>query len=390
MGDSLPYYRRKLVDLIDKHVIKILVGMHGSGKSTVFAELTDDLIEHGIAEEHIFFVDFAAVHYGETLAYDAMRDFLTATLANGEKAAVFLDGLPDIAAFDGIIGSLYINRRLNIFVSVANRPIAAALTASLPSGATTTMEVVPVCGGEEPFGSALPYAEGRPFDKRCGEYMAGLMARTVLEEIVGRRQFRDTELLRTLFCEILKALNEDLSAPKLAAKLTAKTAGRKISVHTVTDYLAAFYEALIVYPVPRFDVESGAVLRSAVRYYVTDPGGFCTFFLGQTALDKMRTALWHNAVFLALLRQGGTVYVGKSGAKIVDFVHITADNTPTYWQIAPDEAAKKAKLRVLAGIADQYPKRVLTLFDTPDENVKGIVVMNASRAVCGNFDVRDF
>ena len=380
MKDNTTYFRQKLAALIDKHTIKIFAGMHGIGKSTVFAALADELIHHDIAEENIFFVDFAALHYGEALAHEEMRSFLAQKLSGGENAAVFLDDLPDAASFDGIIGSLYLNRRLSVFVSVANRKLIAELTATLLSGAVTVVEAVPFFAGEEPFASSLPYVGGNPFDKRCGEYMEGLMARITLQEIVGRNRFRDLDLLHTLFCELLTALGEDLSAPKLAAVLTAKAAGRKISVHTVTDYLAALYDAFIIYPVPRIDVESGAVLRSAVRYYVADPAGFGALFLGQAQLAKMRRALFYNAVFFALLRQGGKVYVGKSGAKIVDFVHITADNTPEYWQIAEDDAAKKAKLRILANIRDQYPKRVLTLFDEPDENVKGIVVRNVAEA----------
>ena len=367
--DSQSYYLNRLLAMSDRHVIKVIAGMHGVGKSSLLFAVARTLAERGVPDENILLADFAALRYGETFNYREMNGYIENNINNGGELYLFLDSMPDLTAFDGIVGSLYLNRRLNIYITAANRRIVAELTDALPTGAATVTEILPFAA--VPERSALP----RLYDGEDFEYQAGLMARIFLTEIVERRQLRDAALLREILCKLLANLNGSLSAPKIAAML--KDGGRTVSVHTAGDYLSALVDAYVVYPVPRYDIASQTVLRSTMKYFVADPGGMLRHYLGDSKAQTLRAALAVNAVWAALTRAGGRVYTGRNGNKSVDLVHIV-DGVSAYYQLADGAEELAKKIRVLSAIRDQYPKTVLTLDEQSPADHRGIKILSVA------------
>jgi len=73
------------------------------------------------------------------------------------------------------------------------------------------------------------------------------------------------------------------------------------------------------------------------------------------------------------------VFVGKAGAREVDFVAQRGSET-VYYQVAAtvrDVATLKRELHCLKVIRDNYPKYLLTLDDDPPSSHDGILQMNA-------------
>ena len=105
------------------------------------------------------------------------------------------------------------------------------------------------------------------------------------------------------------------STKKIADTMTS--AGRKISVHTVENYLDALTESFIFYKIGRYDVKGRQHLKTGDKYYAADVG-LRYAVLGAKMADAGH--ILENVVCLELLRRGYEVYVGKVGAAEVDLV----------------------------------------------------------------------
>lgn len=106
--------------------------------------------------------------------------------------------------------------------------------------------------------------------------------------------------------------------------------------------------------------------------------GMRNYLLGHKTTDQGH--LLENVVYLELLRRGYDVYVGQVTGGEVDFVAITSDRIE-YYQVAAtvlDMNTLERELKSLRGIADHYPKYLLTLDEIgANTNHEGIRQLNA-------------
>ena len=160
---------------------------------------------------------------------------------------------------------------------------------------------------------------------------------------------------------------------KIADTMTSN--GRKISVHTVENYLTALTESFILYKATRYDVKGKQYLKMGDKYYVSDLG-LRYFLLGRK--EQGRGHILENIVYLELLRRGYDVYIGKVDEYEVDFVAINSKEIE-YYQVAEsvrDENTLNRELRSLDIISDYYPKFLLTMDIDPETSYNGIRKIN--------------
>jgi len=109
------------------------------------------------------------------------------------------------------------------------------------------------------------------------------------------------------------------------------------------------------------------------KYYFEDLGlRNCKLM---TSMSNDIGKLMENAVFLHLQQQGYEVFTGQAGKNEVDFVAIK-NGTKVYVQVAyiiADESTRKREFGNLKGIADNFPKYVVSLDPViVSPNVEGI------------------
>jgi predicted AAA+ superfamily ATPase len=89
---------------------------------------------------------------------------------------------------------------------------------------------------------------------------------------------------------------------------TMSSDGRKISTHTVENYLSALVDSYILYRAGRYDVKGKQYLKTGEKYYLVDIG-LRYLLLGTQKADTGR--ILENVIYLELLRRGHEVCVGK-------------------------------------------------------------------------------
>ena len=164
-----------------------------------------------------------------------------------------------------------------------------------------------------------------------------------------------------------------MSVKKIADTLTSN--GRKISVHTVENYLESLTESYIFNKVSRYDIKGKQYLETGEKYYATD------VTMRYALLGRKNIDLGHileNIVYLELIRRGYKVYIGKVGENEIDFIAENKDGKE-YYQVAyttRNDDTLNRELTPLQKINDHYPKYILTMDLDPTIDYDGIRKMN--------------
>ena len=69
-------YIDKIKPFIDKNIIKVLIGLRRSGKSTILKQIIDSLINDGVPKENIVWINFELSDYFELNTIEKLEEFI--------------------------------------------------------------------------------------------------------------------------------------------------------------------------------------------------------------------------------------------------------------------------------------------------------------------------
>ena len=386
-------YLNSLASFRDKKLIKVVTGVRRCGKSTLFELFQDYLRSNGIVDEQIISINLEDGEYDEIETYKQLYGFVMEKIDPDKNMYVFIDEVQRVVDFQKAIDSLYIKKNCDVYITGSNAHLLSGELATLLSGRYIEIKMLPLSFKEYVSAfpenlnierlyidyiqnSAFPYALeiSKPKDRRL--YLQSIYDTVVLKDIVARRKFPDTAMLKSVIRFMLDNIGNLCSTKKIADAMTS--AGRKIAVHTVENYLTALTDCFILYQIGRYDIKGKQYLKTGDKYYTVDIG------LRYAMLGAKKADMGHileNIIFLELIRRGYEVYIGKVGKTEVDFIAI-GDEGEEYFQVAhtvidADGATLRRELAPLEAINDHNPKYLLTMDNTPLTSHNGIKQINA-------------
>ena len=385
-------YLNSLISFKDKKLIKVVTGIRRCGKSTLFELFQDYLHTVGITDEQIISINLEEGEYDEIESYKQLYSFVTNKLVPDKMMYIFLDEVQRVTDFQKAVDSLYVKKNCDVYITGSNAYLLSGELATLLSGRYVEIKMLPLSFKEYTScfpddsnperlymnyiqNSAFPYALeiAKPKDRK--QYLQAIYDTIVLKDIVARRKFPDTAMLKSVTGFMFDNIGNLCSTKSIADTMTS--AGRKISVHTVESYLTALTDCFILYQIGRYDIKGKQYLITGDKYYVADIG------LRYALLGPKKADMGHileNVVFLELTRRGYEIYIGKIGKTEVDFVAI-GDEGEEYYQVAytvidSDGATLRRELSPLESIKDHNPKYLLTMDKTPFTSHNGIKQIN--------------
>ena len=387
-----PEYLETLISFRDKQLIKVVTGIRRCGKSTLFELFQDYLRSDGVADEQIVSINLEEGEYDEIENYKQLYSFVTEQIAPDQKMYIFLDEVQRVTDFQKAVDSLYVKKNCDVYITGSNAHLLSGELATLLSGRYIEIKMLPLSFKEYNSyfsndinlermyanyiqNSAFPYALEIPKAKDRRQYLQGIYDTIVLKDIVARKKFPDTAMLKSVVRFMFDNIGNLCSTKKIADTMTS--AGRKISVHTVESYLTALTDSFILYQIGRYDVKGKQYLKTGDKYYAADIG------LRYALLGTKKADMGHileNVVFLELLRRGYEIYIGKVGSTEVDFI-VVGDEGEEYYQVAytvidTGGETLKRELAPLEAISDHNPKYLLTMDHTPPTSHNGIKQIN--------------
>ncbi len=370
----------------DKQLIKVVSGIRRCGKSTLLQMFQEYLLENGVNQNQIISINFENPDYETLNNYKALYSYIEKKLIKNKKNYVFLDEIQNVAEYQKAVDGLYIKDNVDLYITGSNAYFLSGELATLLSGRYVEIEMLPLSFKEylSAFrdktnlpdkyrnylvNSSFPYTLELKDSEQIRVYLDGIYSTVILKDVVARKNVSDVGMLESIVRYMFDNIGNLTTTKKISDTMTS--AGRKISNHTVENYISALLDCFILYKAGRYDVKGKQHLQTNEKYYLVDIG-LRYFLLGSKKADMGR--ILENVVYLELLRRGYEVYVGKVGPLEVDFVAIKNSDVE-YYQIAQTvqvEETLDRELEPLRKIKDHNPKYLLTLDNEPNVSHDGI------------------
>ena len=379
-------YLEKLKSFKDKKLIKVVTGIRRCGKSTLLKIFQDYLLKNEVKKNQIISINFENPDFEDLKDYKSLYKYIEKHLVKDKKNYVFLDEIQNVKDYQKAVDGLYIKENVDLYITGSNAYFLSGELATLLSGRYIEIEMLPLsfkeylsAFSEKTFlldkyrnylvKSSFPYALELEDENQIQTYLDGIYNTVILKDVVARKNISDVNVLESVVRYMFDNIGNITSIKKISDALTS--AGRKISNHTVENYLSALTDSFILYKAGRYDVKGKQYLQTNEKYYLVDIG-LRYFLLGSKKADMGR--ILENVVYLELLRRGYEVYVGKVGTLEIDFVAIKNGDVE-YYQIAQTvmhPETLERELKPLDSIKDHNPKYLLTLDVEPPTSHKGI------------------
>ena len=385
-----PEYLEQLIRFREKEVIKVVTGIRRCGKSTLFDLYCEYLVQDGVSKDQIIRVNMEDPDYHDIRDYMQLYDWIRQQMHSEKMNYILIDEVQNVPEFQKAVDGLYIKENCDVYITGSNAYLLSGELATLLAGRYVEIKMLPLSFKE--YLSALgdktdlmlkyqnyiqngsfPYVVQLEKKRDIHAYLEGIYTSIILKDIMARYRIADAGGLDSVIRFMFDHVGNLCSATKIANTMT--TAGRKIAISTVENYLGALTECFILYKAGRYDVKGKQYLTTGNKYYLCDMG------LRYYLLGTKRADLGHileNVVYLELLRRGYEVYIGKVGNAEIDFIAI-GEEGEEYYQVAltvMEESTLERELAPLERIRDHNPKYLLTMDFTPLTSHNGIKQWN--------------
>ncbi|SFR84164.1 ATP-binding protein [Anaeromicropila populeti] len=393
-----PHY----MDLLEKHfdspLVKMLVGIKRTGKSSVLALLADRLQAGGILPDHIISINFEAdIQYMDKDAESLFQYLINKAEEQEEKYYFLLDEIQEVEDWENAVFRLQENIDCEIYVTRSTGQMRVleewrdkyVEIPIYPFCFWEYLEYLEVDCGEKYCDSDMFYDLFLRFLKYGGfpgvhwmssdeelvsQHLKGIYAYVMLKDVIQRNKIRDAVLMEEIVRYLVQNIGKTMSVKSICDFM--KSQGKKLGMDTVYSYVKVLEESFLFYKAPRYDIKGERVLETLERYFLCD-AGISYGVLGYQILT--REALLENAVYLELLRRGYKVYVGKFNAKEIDFVAMK-EMERIYIQVVDlldSETTVEKELASLKAIRDNFVKLVISFDKELTFKVEGIKWINA-------------
>ncbi len=383
-------YMKILKTYRDIPLVKILAGIRRCGKSTILDMLQEDLLQSGIAADHIIHMRYTSEEFDDGMTDKDMYYGIKNQMADGGRYYLLLDEVQEIDGWEKAVNSLLENANTDIYVTGSNSKLMSSEISTYLTGRYLSIPVYTLSFSEYlefkksdsrsakellneylRFGG-FPIVALNPFDERSAyQIVEGIYNSVITNDIAKRHNIMNFDLFNRVVKYLVENVGKTFSANAIAKFL--KSEGRSLSVEAVYNYLSWLEKAFVVYRCQRYDLQGKSVLKTQEKFYLADPSlKYCIMGFH----PKSIAAMLENIVYFELRRRGYEVYIGKNETKEIDFVAVQRDER-IYVQVCrrlPEESDRE--ISNLLELRDHYPKYVVTLDELDTGNVNGIRIVH--------------
>ncbi len=384
-------YLERIRPFYESDLIKVLVGIRRCGKSVLLKQIEVELINEGIDESHIIYLNFEDLRYSFIANEMDLHKYIKDRIMDNNKYYLMFDEIQNVDNFEKAINSFRATMNCSMFVTGSNGKLLSGELATHLSGRYVSFKIMPfsfreVCEikglntnsiQDEEFMEYLNYG-GMPqrflmqSETETKVYLRDLYNSIVLRDIVQRSKVKDVDILNRIVEYMVMNTSKTFSAKSISDFF--ESINRKVSTETIYGYIEYISSSLIMNKAVRYDIRGKRILTRSDKYYLTDLG---LSKINNTGFKTEIGTLIENVIYNELVHRGYEVYVGKTVKGEIDFIVMDGEKR-SYFQVAyllADEKVIKREFGAFDSVDDNYPKFVLSL-DKYDFSRDGIIHMN--------------
>ena len=385
------YYIAGFEPVYTSAIIKALVGMRGTGKTTIFNQIMEQLKANGDADEkHIIYINFEYLENEKLRDINKLETYLKKKIVDLKQYYVFLDEIQYVFQFESRLVALAEETiNISIFISSSNSRILPEDLNSCILGKYKSLYVTPFSYFEtckflhtdpKNRNMLLNYLKygGFPARLQCKKssevkkYLYSLLDSIFLKDIVIRLGIKDIEDITYIIKYFIQYLGKELPFSKIQEELLQDN--KEIPEYRLLTDIDCLSKALIIRPSYGYNVHTDQILKGTFRYYLGDLG---LGFLYGIDIQNHMEAILKNLVWIELKKRGYEVYTGINEDKQFDFVAIRKKKI-MYIQVVyrlEDGSSVSKEVDKLEGFDSPFPRYLLSL-DKEDFSRKGVTHKN--------------
>ena len=390
-------YMEQLRSFKDNKLIKIVTGLRRCGKSTLMQLFKQELLQNGVAADHIIDINFELMAFDEIRNYKQFYKLVRDKIPADGKCYLLLDEIQQVTSWEKAVNSLNVETDIDadIYITGSNAHLLSSDISTLLSGRYVEIKMLPLSfkefllfphlpadmSVEDKFRQYLKYGSLPAVttlpqkDATVNEFLLGIYNTVIVKDVVARTNCKDVDLLGKIVRYVISNTGNIVSSNKISGFLSAQERGESIKSSTIASYLNTLEKAYIVYQANRFDIKGKEQLKTLSKFYVTDTG-IRNMLMGYSDSDIGHVL--ETVVYFELLRRGYQVFIGKWYDSEVDFLAIRQD-TRKYYQVTLSMMSENVKTRELApltAIHDNYEKYILSMDKSYITDHEGIRFQN--------------
>ena len=242
-----------LESILGTRKVKVLSGIRGVGKSTLFRHWCARLLQKGVREDCIIYVNTEEPAFRHIRTSEEILAYLNTQLPSDNRPCLlFVDEPSSFPDYENGLGELLRKRDIDIYVSISSRRLLNEGLAPYLRGSVVLRELLPPPEG-------ILETEDR--------------SRARWNEILLRDVLSDPHLTSAPLAEDIAAyLSDHVGDPISLRAISAEVSptGRMISPNTVNAYLTALCNAHIVEKCMRWNEDSEETLKAGYRVFFKD------------------------------------------------------------------------------------------------------------------------
>lgn len=383
--------------MVDKPFVKVLNGLRRSGKSTIMTLLIEHLIENGVSNDQIIYLNFESMQFSNINDYVSLYKLVHEKIITKKRTYIFLDEIQEVAGWEKAINSFLVDFDTDLYITGSNSRLLSSELSTYLAGRYREFHIQPLSFAETidfyNIRKTLDLSITKHFEnyRKLGGFPAlhiadyeiesayqivyDIYSSTILRDTIQRFKIRDIELLDRVIKFALENVGNTFSASSIVRYF--KSQYRKIDINTVYNYLNALESSYVLYKLSRYDIKGKDILKTQEKYY---PGDIAFIYALMGYRDEQIAGILETLVFLELKRRGYQIFVGKIQNIEIDFVAVK-NNEKVYIQVAYKLSSSETierEFSPLAAIKDNYPKYVVTMENVWQSNYDGIKHVNVS------------
>ena len=119
-------YMNTLKTYRDVPLVKILAGIRRCGKSTILDLLQEDLLQSGIAADHIISMRYTSEDFDDGMTSKDMYNGIKNQMADDERYYLLLDEVQEVNGWEKAVNSLFENANTDIYVTGSNSKLMSS------------------------------------------------------------------------------------------------------------------------------------------------------------------------------------------------------------------------------------------------------------------------
>lgn len=362
-------------------IIKVITGIRRCGKSSLMEMIKAELIEDGVNESNIIYVDLDKRDYKTIKKADQLEEVIDSLSKIKGLKYLFIDEIQNVDGFEEVINAYRSEGDYSIFITGSNSYLLSGELVTKLTGRYIEFEIYTLSFDEyldmkkyysksiNPnllielneyiINGGFPRSLLMDDDDAKRTYTRGIIDEIFSKDIKRRVKIRDVECFEIVRNFVMNNFGSTMNVNSIQKGLEKNNI--RISRETIKRYLTILVDAKIIYACDRFDIKSKKAMSGEKKYYLAD---LSFYYMLNTNKRINYGPCLENIVYIYSKGLGYDVSVGKIGKLECDFILNDKMQNYSYIQVAytilENKSTEDREYKSLELIRDNYAKYVLT------------------------------